>query len=102
VESYPPDLRIQFFYLKVGREIARVEFPAWVGDEYLDLLHTIVCDQCRRGMGYPVALQRAHEQAVIHEGDRRQLEALIERMLTQQSVRLGRSAKAESKLRPRL
>ncbi len=88
--------------MKVGREIARVEFPAWVADESLDLLHAIVYDQCKRGMGYPVAVQRAHEQAVIHEGVRRQLEALIERLFARADVPTARSAKAVSKLHPGL
>ena len=100
VDLYPHPHTIQFFYLKVGREIARVEFPAWVGDKYLDLLHALIYDQCRRGMGYPVALQRAHEQAVIHGGDRRQLEALIERLMVMEDVSVARSAKSVSKLRP--
>lgn len=102
VDEYPQPHTIQFFYLKVGREIARVEFPAWVADADLDLVHALIYDQCRRGMGYPVALQRAHEQAVIHEGDRRQLEALIERSLVAHNVAPGRSAKAVTKLRPGL
>lgn len=100
VTSYPQPHTIQFFYLKVGREIARVEFPAWVADESLGLLHTIVYDQCTRGMGYPVAVQRAHEQAVIHDGDRRQLESLIERLFARADVPTVRSAKAVSKLHP--
>ena len=100
VESYPPPHTIQFFYLKVGREVARVEFPAWVGDEWLDLLHAVVYDQCRRGLGYPAVLQRAHEQAVIHEADRRQLQALVERLFARQDIVPLRSAKAVSKLSP--
>ena len=102
VTSYPHPHTIQFFYLKVAREIARVEFPAWVADESLDLLHAVVYDQCSRGMGYPVAVQRAHEQAVIHDGDRRQLESLIERLFARADVPALRSAKAISKLQPGL
>ena len=102
VVDYPHPHTIQFFYLKVGREIARVEFPAWVAEHNLDLLHAIVYDQCQRGAGYPVAVQRAHEQAVIHEGDRRQLQALIARLFAAVDVPAARSAKAISKLRPGL
>ena len=102
VEEYPGEHKIQFFYIKVGREIARVEFPAWVGDGDLDLVHTLIYDQCQRGMGYPVALQRAHEQAVIHDGDRRQVEALIERIFATEAVPTQRSAKSVTKLRPGL
>jgi hypothetical protein len=100
VEFYGPH-RIQFFYLRVGRELARVEFPAWVADEgQLDLLHSVVYDQCRRGLGYPTILARAHEQAVIHGDERRQITALIERLLAQSQIMAERSAKASSKLRP--
>jgi hypothetical protein len=102
VTSYPHPHTIRFFYLKVGREVARVEFPAWVADEALILLHAVVYDQCVRGMGYPVAVQRAHEQAVIHEGDRRQLESLIERLFTRAGIPAVRSAKSVSKLHPGL
>ncbi len=100
VDFYGPH-RVQFFYLRVGRELARVEFPAWVADaEQLDLLHGVVYDQCRRGMGYPNVLARAHEQAVIHGSERRQLNAVIERLFVQMDVPALRSAKATSKLRP--
>jgi hypothetical protein len=102
VDQYPHPHTIEFFYLKVGREIARVEFPAWAAEGDLDLLHAVVYDQCQRGMGYPVALQRAHEQAVIHDGDRRQLEALIERLFAASTLPALRSAKSVSKLRPGL
>lgn len=100
VDFYGPH-RIQFFYLRVGRELARVEFPAWVADEgHLDLVHAVVYDQCQRGLGYPNVLARAHEQAVIHGAERRQLAALIERQLAQVNAPMLRSSKASSKLRP--
>ncbi len=94
---------VQFFYLKVGREVARVEFPAWVADEgYLDLVHSLIYDQTRRGMGYPAVVQRAHEQAVIHNSDRRHLQTVIDTLLVQADVPVGHSAKAASKLQPRV
>lgn len=100
VEFYGPH-RIQFFYLRVEREMARVEFPAWVADDgYLDLLHAIVYDQCRRGMGYPNVIARAHEQAVIHSDERRRIGDLIERVFVQNNVPTIRSAKSTSKLQP--
>ncbi len=100
VDFYGPH-RVQFFYLRVGRELARVEFPAWVADaQQLDLLHAVVYDQCRRGMGYPNVLARAHEQAVIHGSERRQLDAMLERLFVQMDIPALRSAKATSKLRP--
>lgn len=101
VDFYGPH-RIQFFYLRVGRELARVEFPAWVADNgMLDLVHALVYDQCWRGQGYPNVLARAHEQAVIHGEERRQINALIERLLIQAEVPTLQSAKTASKLQPR-
>lgn len=100
VDLYGPH-RVQFFYLRVGGELARVEFPAWVAERgQIDLLHTIVYDQCQRGLGYPNVLARAHEQAVIHTDERRQIHSLIERLLIQAGVTPRRSAKSSSKLRP--
>ncbi|MBA3946425.1 MAG: DNA double-strand break repair nuclease NurA [Herpetosiphonaceae bacterium] len=94
---------IHFFYLKIGREVARVEFPAWVAEGgQLDLVHALVYDQARRGMGYPTVVQRAHEQAVIHDDDRRYLQTLIERLLVQADIPLQTTAKAASKLHPRV
>ncbi len=64
--------RVQFSYLNVGDEVARLEFPRWVGDDpaLLDLVHAVVYDGCRRGWGYPPALAEAHEKAIIRAGDR--------------------------------
>ena len=98
VEHYGPEQRIQFFYLRVGSELARVEFPAWVAERgYLPLVHTLVYDQCARGLGYPNVLARAHELAVIHAAERREFEALIERLLARDGVDVARSHKADAK-----
>ena len=53
VTSYPHPHTIRFFYLKIGREIARIEFPAWVADAALDLLHAVVYDQAHAWHGLP-------------------------------------------------
>ncbi len=93
------DHRIRFFYLHTGGEIARVEAPAWVMDDpgYRDLVHALVLDQCRRGDGYPPALQEAHEQAVITTTDRRMVEFLVEQELARAGVAYIRSLKDRSK-----
>lgn len=98
VESYG-EHQIHFFYLRVGREIARVEMPRWVAQDadLLDRVHALVYDQCLKGQGYPVALARAHEQAVIHANDRRAFERIVERSLTQSSLPATQSRKAASK-----
>jgi len=95
---------IDFFYLNVGGELARVEVPRWVSAdaEMLDLVHGVVYDQCRRSgdvPAYPPALQEAHEQAVISMGDRRLVEQMIEEVIARQGMRFARSAKYRSKRR---
>jgi hypothetical protein len=72
LRHYGAGARVQFVYLNVGDEVARVEVPAWVGDTpaLLDLVHATVVDGCARGWSYPPALSEAHEQAVIRGGER--------------------------------
>ena len=56
-----------FYYLNGGAEIACVEVPDWLAEdsELLALSHAMLVKQCELGMGYPVAVSEAHEQAVI-------------------------------------
>jgi len=72
VEYYPEHLKPCFFYLNVGKEIVRIEFPKWVLDQEnaLELISSVCFDQATKGYGYPVALAEAHEQAVIKSSDR--------------------------------
>jgi hypothetical protein len=96
--------QIQFFYLDVGGEIARVEAPQWVtsAPNMLDLIHATIYDQCRRSAQYPPyppVLIEAHEQAVISTGDRRVVDDLVERALSAQGIYYQRSAKDLSKKR---
>lgn len=99
LNRYGSDLRICFFYVHSGREIARIEIPRWVAndDELLDRVHAIVWDQSQLGRGYPVALQEAHEQAVLSMADRRLVEATIERQLAGHGVIVTRTGKDGSK-----
>ena len=64
--------RVDFFYLNVGPEIVRVELPRWVSGDpaLLDLAHAVAYDQAQKGMGYPVALAEAHQQAVVRGAER--------------------------------
>ena len=75
--------RVHFFYVNVEEEIARVEVPGWVAADraLLDLTHTLVMDNARRGGGYPVVLQEAHEQAVVTGADREAFQNMVERAL---------------------
>lgn len=92
---------VTFFYLRVDDEIARVELPCWLAArrEGVDLLHAVLVDQCSKGFGYPVALQEAHEQAVITTVDRRSFAALLERAVAESGIAPAGSAKSRSKTR---
>jgi GNAT superfamily N-acetyltransferase len=91
--------QIQFFYLNVGSEIARVEVPEWVARDpaSLDLVQSVIVDQVRRGQGYPRVLIEAHEKAVITAADRRILTTLIEQALAGAGVSAATSEKEASK-----
>jgi len=91
--------RVYFFYLRVDDEVARVEIPQWVATdkELLNLVHALVLDQCRRGLGYPVALSEAHEQAVVTAADREQFWQLVESSLVEEKLPSLTSAKSQSK-----
>ncbi len=96
--------RIDFFYLNVGGEIARIEVPQWVrtNPAWLQFMHSAIVDQCKRSPGfppYPPALQEAHEQAVITMTDRFVVEDMMERVMGQHGQPWIRSAKDESKRR---
>jgi len=99
LNRYGADLRICFFYVNTGREIARLEIPRWVANdaELLDRVHSIAWDQSQLGRGYPVALQEAHEQAVLSLADRRLVEETVERQLASQGIVFTRTGKDGSK-----
>ena len=91
-----------FFYLHGGGEIARVEVPDWLADdpELLALSHAMLVKQCELGLGYPVAISEAHEQAVITGHDREEFRRLTLMLLEQRGLPTPESAKATSKRRP--
>ncbi len=99
VNKHYGEHRVHFFYLNVGEEIGRVEIPKWIAADkaLLDLTHTVVFDQCQRGMGYPVALQEAHEKAVVTVADRRAFWNMISQELEQNNLEKDTSQKAHSK-----
>lgn len=72
LDCYPDDLKIYFFYINTGREIARVEIPAYIAKDktLLNLLHNAIALQCKVGFGYPVTLSEAHLAAVVTKNDR--------------------------------
>ena len=99
ISKYYGANEINFFYLKLDGEIARVEIPLWVADneKLLDLVHSTVLEQCRLGLGYPAALSEAHEQAVIKTSDREQFWTVLNQILSEDGVSTVGSAKSESK-----
>ena len=91
-----------FYYLGGGSEIARVEIPDWLAEdpELLALSHAMLVKQCQLGLGYPVAISEAHEQAVITGHDREEFRRLTLMLLEQRGLPTPESAKAFSKRRP--
>ena len=98
VESYR-EHTIYFFHMRVGRELARIEIPQWVAQDpdQVDLIHALMYDQAGRGGGYPVALERAHEQAVVRSADRRTFQHMLEASLYRAEAGADASAKKDSK-----
>jgi len=90
---------VYFFYIKLEDEVARMEVPQWVArnEDLLELTHSLVLDQCRRGQGYPVALSEAHEQAVVTTANRENFWTLVESFLTEEHMPTPTSAKSRSK-----
>jgi hypothetical protein len=99
VNKHYGEHRVYFYYLRLKDEIARVEIPEWVAREenLLNLTHSLVLDQCRRGQGYPVALSEAHEQAVVTMADRENFWQLVESSLVEEHMPTSTSGKSRSK-----
>ena len=99
VKEHYLDHSIQFFYLRLDEEVARIEMPAWVADDQsrLGLMHSLVFDQCRRGNGYPVALSEAHEQAVVTGADRENFWQLVEAGMAEEKLFTSNTGKSMSK-----
>ncbi|MGD0779536.1 MAG: DNA double-strand break repair nuclease NurA [Dehalococcoidales bacterium] len=99
VKDYYGEQCVYFFYLRVGDEIARIEIPQWVAEnqDLLNLTHSLIFDQCKRGNGYPVVLSEAHEQAVVTGADRENFRELVESTLTEEHLSSAASGKSLSK-----
>ena len=103
IDRYYRGTGIHFFYVNVGEEIGRVEIPSWVAEDenLVELVHSLVVEQCRRGHGYPVALMEAHELAAVRGADRRFFVQQVERALQSEMLPVYSSEKDRSKrLRP--
>jgi NurA-like 5'-3' nuclease len=97
--KYYGEHQICFFYLCLEGEIARVELPIWVAQDKaaLELTHSLILGQCRKGQGYPLALSEAHEQAVVSGADREQFWQLVRTSFVEQRLQEQVSAKSHSK-----
>jgi len=87
---------VYFFYLNVGSEIARVEIPQFVAqdNEKTIFLHKLLLSQAKKGMGYPVALKEAHEQAVIHNREKSSLRQIFSELLVKEGVSITENYKS--------
>jgi len=97
--KYYGEHQICFFYLCLEGEIARVELPIWVAQNKaaLELTHSLILEQCRKGQGYPLALGEAHEQAVVTGADREQFWQLVQASFIERHLPEQVSAKSYSK-----
>lgn len=99
LKSYHYEHNIHFFYLHTGREIARVEMPAWVSQdaELLERTHALCYDQARKGDGYPVALAEAHEQAIVRAAEKAAFFQIMQRDFVRTGQKVAITQKAVSK-----
>ena len=92
----------RFYYINSGTEVARVEVPDWVAEdpELLALGHSMLAKQCELGLGYPVVISEAHEQAVVSGRDREEFRKLTLMLMEQNGLPTPESAKTVSKRLP--
>ncbi len=91
---------VEFFYLCLAQgHIVRVEIPAWVGErpELLGFVHAGLVDQCSTPEGFPYALVRAHELAVVTMEDRQALEDMLAGALLDRGLSASPSRKSQTK-----
>jgi len=92
------DHAVRFCYVHLDEELCRLEMPAWAADgPALELAHAGILSQAQKGHGYPVAIQEAHEQAVVNGADREYFAQLVEEMLASEGLPTSTSQKARSK-----
>ena len=96
---YPGHLRPFFFYIHTGNEIGRVEIPSWIAcdEQMVDMIASVVIDQCIKGGGYPVALAEAHEQAVVKGPDREFFYHFLQKMSIDRKYTVSVSRKSIKK-----
>lgn len=88
---------IHFFYLHTAPgQILRVEVPGWVAENepLLDRVHAGILRDSRSTGGFPYALIRAHELAVVTHAESRMLEDWIAKALADRGLNPGTSQKS--------
>jgi hypothetical protein len=90
--------QIRFFYLRSSADtVLRVEVPAWVTDDQLDLVHAGLLHDSSTCGGFPYSLVRAHELAVVSQPERTELAAMIETIILRYGLSPRRSMKSTTK-----
>ena len=76
--------------------------PDWLAQdpELLAVSHAMLARQCQLGLGFPVAISEAHEQAVITGHDREEFRRPTLLLLEQRGLPTSGSSKSFSKRRP--
>jgi hypothetical protein len=100
LREYAPEHQIYICYLHVGSEIVRIEMPAWTALNR-ELRHQalgMILAQVQKGLGYPVALAEAHNQAVVTGSDRQRFFSALEQSMVKAGLpRVGISYKESRK-----
>ncbi len=97
-KHYPNPDKVYFFYLHTGKEIARIEFPAWCYEKgKIDFMHAVMMDDLEKGKGYPMTLTEAHEHAVVKKSEEAQFFELLEKLCIKKGVAIADAAKVASK-----
>ena len=102
--NYKGVLGLHFFYLNVGTVghpyPVRVEIPKWVADdeEKLNNLHAALIEQCSilGNKPYPYLLHRSHEVAVVSFDEKRQVEEMLMRELSENEIEFGEVSSKKS------
>ncbi len=96
-QRYPQP--ICFRYLHVGVEVIRLEMPHWVAaqPDWHRWALALTAAQVQKGMGYPVALAEAHNQAVVTAGDRHRFFALLDQEMQRAGLNPSPSRKETRK-----
>ena len=97
--KYADQLGLHFFYLNVGPGAGRqaypvrVEIPAWVAQdaETINNLQAVLVHQCQilGSRSYPYLLHRSHEEAVVTQDDKMQVERMIANELHRRGIPIG-------------